>query len=501
MGQPIVQQFTTTADQTGIKQMSVGLKGLKQDMAGIEVESKKVSSVTDQSLKKLSAPIARTAFRGMAMQAAGVASSLGTIQSKAEAASAGVQILASSLISFGGTLGIAAVGILGIITLLNKFGPGAKKSAQAVKEQADALLTDASNAEQAAKSLSKLGIINDTEAKRLREVSGLKTKELADLRKRTIDEQYLLNLKIKTLEQNKKEEKDLANRDQISNRIVYNRQRLAEVEKTLILLGVNASEQDRKRGEALSKRAEYAAEIASLEASRMVQGLEASGKYNELLRLQAALKMDLVAAEAQLIQALKTGDEATIESAKTRVEAIRNEAAEVSNAVSRINSSMQVQLSAMQNASDSIVGIWDYQNDRLQISTEKTGILLIQTTASTIQKIIAMEAALALAQGNFIKHAALIAAGVAVGAIAGVASKVLEHESQRDRSPANGRGGSMSSPSEGDVKETYLTVKIEGGYFDASAAQNLAKYLSKAVQERGVRLVASTVQPAYGVGT
>ena len=499
MSAPIIQGFYTTADLDGIKKMSGGLKQVRGDMAGLDVQAAKTSSTFDSTLKKIERPLGREVFRSIALQATGAAQGINSIQSAGAAAALGLETVGRVALGFTGTLGLVVLGVVALASILYKLKGSAEGAAEKIKEQSDKLLAQSEAAKKAAESLYKLGVINEADRNRLRDISALREKDLEDLRKKITTEQALQKITVERLDQKIKENRIDTNLLLATDLKIQANQKIAALDLQLIALGGAATTQEEKRSEAMRRRAEMEIQLSAIQAEATINAWGAAGKYNEILIEQIRLKEQLALAEQTLADALRRGDDIAAESAKKRIDSLQSLASASNSAMSKMQTQIRTIADEIVKVANISANAWEYQNDRLVWSSEKAGAELIKLTGDYLTKIIAMEAAVAFAQGNIAKGIALgVAAGV-VSTIAGAASAYLAHEGSRGTANSPAGAGSMSSPSESGGNMTNLIVRIEGGQLDDRAIDNLAKMLSKRVQTGNVRLVSSTVQPAYGV--
>ena len=495
MGQPIVQAFFTSADLSGIKQMSAGQKTLRSDMAQTEVAAARSSSRVGDAFGKLQQPLKREVFRSIAYQVVGASSSLDSMAGRAASAQNAMEVLGRVALGFSGTIGLVVLGVAALVSILKKLSDSSKLTTEQILQDVDALRQKQEGYSQTADKLLKLNLITKDEAKVLRESANASQDEINKIKDS-------VRTRIKGTEARIQELKALEEHRRKLGLLGTQTKQVKEAEdsyRKAVQLSAGFLNNANKTLEQRSKQEQNLLEVSKMETLAMIESMGAASDYNGLLILQKSLKLELAGAEQSLIDALKSGDQAAIDSAKTRIDSVQAQAAGIGNAMQPLQKKIQETADVIVKFGNIAASSWEYVGDRMVFSTERFGSQVVKATGDALAKVVAMEAAVALATGNFGKFAALTAASVTISTIAGAASSYLEHEASRTPTRGGGGGQTANADSGGNLTQTSLYVKIEGGYFDDRAAQSLAKRLSDMVQRNNVRLVSSSVQPSFGV--
>jgi len=497
MGQPIIQSFVTTADDSGAKKISASLKTMQKDLKDTEV----ISEATGKSMDVLGGRSERLAakfvLKDIALQATGAASAITSTTQATESAFVGLELLGRAALGFSGEVGLVILGITAFIEIIMKLTNASKITAEEIEKDTSKLRAEADQIKINIPLLEKMHFITQDEAKVLREKATLDEKEIQNIKAKVEARETLLKSQIaereETIKANGFTSQGIGS-EYVSG-LIQRQKELTEI--------INA-----KRG--FIKEAEKVEQAENIQLDRQTalnkilidQAVEKQKKAHAFIDLANAEKTaqeEVNDTQTAYVKALQVGDKATIESAQKRMEAAKQERAAIHAAVQSMVDDQKKLASEIMKGASLISGAWENQNGKILFSTQKLAAGVIQLIAQQIETELAMAAARDFLSGNFVKGAAEAAGVGVVAGLAGAAGAALGGSAPSASVSAPSGGSSANAQSSGGSNTyTNLMVEIRGGYFDESAADKLAKMLSKRVQQGNVRLISSAVNPSFG---
>lgn len=507
MGQPIIQSFITTADDSGAKKISSALKDVSSDMKAAGEASKPLGDNIDNISGKLGymgeRKLGNIVFKDLAFNAVGAASSMNAATSAAEALTGGLEIGGRIALAYSGEIGLAILAVGALVTLFIKLEEASNKSAETLKKETTEWANWIVATEKSRDFFVKINNLRKDEVLYI-------DKSIEEKKKKIVLDQIEVETQLKWLENEQR--KTLANskyseetRGEKQSRANLDLQTMinAQLEKKLALSQslqiLETAETDKKvkaiNLEALSAKQSEERYTANLSLIQVLERKQAREQI--ILELEKKLNSTEDENAKKILQAQIEANKQLEESDAKRAEQF------IANG-KKMEQEEQKLANEIVKGANAIASGWENQNGRLVFSTAKASAAIIGIVAQQIEAQLAMAAAKDFAEGN-IGMAVAEAAGVGIVAnLAGAASAALGGSGTTSSSvgvgsATNGSTASSSSSASGSGNTlTNLTVELRGGYFDESAADKLAQMLSKRVQQGNIRLVSSTVLSNVG---
>jgi hypothetical protein len=508
--QSIIQNFITTADDSGARKISSALKDVSKDINSANESSKPLGTGLDNIAGKLGymgeRKLGNIVFRDIALGAVGASSSVNTATSATEALTAGLEILGRVGLGFSGTIGLAILAVTAFATIIEKLNANTKQTPDSVKKTADAYLAQSKAAKEAATSLEQLNVISKDQEAGLKNTAALSRDNLKALQDEIAFKEKLVTARVRNLtaqlQENNEGGKGLSLAIDLNKAIEIQTKLRAE----LIALGSTGKDLAKDQNDATVKQINLQA--LNLEQAEKIRVDNIS--YIQLLQEKSFHEATVLDLEKKLNDTenenAKNVITAQIDGIKKLIEIDNKKVEQLQANAKKIEAMNKQVANEIVRGANAVASGWEIQNGKLVYSTAKAASQIIGIVAQQIETQLAMAAARDLSNPATFALGVAEAAGVGVVAsLAGAAGALLG----ADNSTSSPSGSSVSSPSgassassggsSGSTQQnTNLIVEIRGGYFDQQAADNLAKMLSKRVQQGNIRLVSSTVLSNVG---
>lgn len=516
MGQPIVQLFTTQADQTGINQIRAGIKGIQDDSAGAVGPIGQMGSSMTNVIELSKRPLERLVFRDIATSALGASGALGSLGGVAEAAFVGIETLGRAVLAFTGPIGLAFLGVAAFIEIIEKLKDRGKETAESIKAQTTELVNNSIAASDSADALKKLGVISSetysalmaksAEAQaaamqKIQSVSDATTQKLRDLHQAQMDILALQELEKTSSTQMTEGQRDAY--DALSQEIeayggLSNAAKNVDEQIKKLLATQQAADALLNKKTDQSKDQADSYKIQQMEFDLKVKSMTQDKQYGQLKAMEGTITKQVAADELLYIAALKTGDQAKIDSAEKRMAMDKAELASVKTGLDQQKQEMEKYQRFAKSGADEVASAFVASNGRITLNARKLAADLIKFTANQVAAQILVNAARDLSNPATapIGYQEIAAAGIVMG-IGNAAASLVDGGGA---SAGGSSGGSASlntnanSPngSGPGLPTASLNVVIQGGVLDDTAAINVAKSIFNVATQYGIQVAPST---------
>lgn len=427
----------TQFNDSGSKKAQDAMKNLNKDFSDTATGAKTLTQNLDMAGKRMERPLGRTFFAMAAEEMLGVGKAGDAASGQVMALERGFHALSMGAMVLTGPMGTVALVAAGLIALFLKLKGSTDDTRVSFEKKEKALRDDAETMTKAADVLYQTGKITEAEAQHIRNLANEKTKDIDKT-----NEQVIGNLNFNSVHKHQIEQiiahMKATGQDTTSlEQSLKVKKELTTVEAEALGMAANLEESIKKRTEAMKAYTE-ALEKAYDKAIRLAEG--------ETKLQGEAAKAHQQADQKKLNELEKFSEEFMKESVKLGKDILAGNKQMLNQDIAQLADALAIKL-FIQAAAD----VWN----------------------------------------NPVKAALETAAGIALEVVAGeFGGGGTSSSSVSSSAPAAAGGGSQGSPgpSQG-MQQMNLSVVIQGGVLDDTAAINVAKRIFEVSGQYGVQIV------------
>jgi hypothetical protein len=497
--------FETKFDGSGATAAKAGFAGWQDGITKANNASKTLGTNYESMAEKLGKPIAKVAYRNVAMEAVAMS---GALTGAGAAASGVTQVLSgvgSALIYIQPQIAMAAIAMVGLMAVYKSVSGTRSKNIENTRAHSEALVRDAESARKSAEALKSLGAINDDLYTRLINVSSAKEKELSVTREQIKKQVELADTYAESMKREKEASETMHGSASLNSRRNYNAalEKQAELEKALIAIGETSAGVADRQNQSLAAQKDL----------RNLQTVAISQQQSQTMTMNEAVMalMDTEIRRSELEnQFINTNSPKKAEAIQKEIDGINALASAYESQISKLQTIQKAEESVMKQRAAIILrymapveSSWEMHGKKLVFNARKFLAEELRLVAEQAKLYLAYAAAKYFHSGNIAMGTLALAGIAAVSAISGSVSTLLGGGgSEAESSPSV---GSTSSPSLSDSvgNETTqasrpMNINIQVNALHAGTAEQLGvqlvKLINTAQDVAGASLKATTLQ-------